>query len=246
MASGDMVSMQFMQKSSISRNGLKAERSPMLKAAPPFKTYPDAQRFKLPEKSSGFTPQEPDLNKLLKKRRSGRVYSKAPIAFDSLAHIVWAGQGVTAAAGDRLFRTAPSAGALYPIETYLSVQNVDTLSPGLYHLDVTNLALEYIQEGHLGSQITRACLDQTFLSQAAVIFIWTAVFMRTLPRYGDRGLRFIFMESAHICQNILLAAEANDCWGCPVAAFFDAEMNDILKIDGVHEATIYVAAIGKR
>lgn len=160
--------------------------------------------------------------------------------------MLWAGQGVTAAAGKNLFRTAPSAGALYPVETYLSVQDVEGLAPGIYHFDVANFELELLKPGNHRDDVALACLNQQFLADAAVVFIWTAVYGRNFYKYGERGLRYIFMDAGHLCQNVLLAAEPTGCGGCPVAAFFDDELNQLLGVDDEEESGIYLAGVGTR
>lgn len=158
--------------------------------------------------------------------------------------MLWASQGITGTAGKSSFRTAPSAGALYPIETYISVQRVEGLESGIYHLDVPRLELEFLQPGDYADDFALSALNQPLLSNAAVVFIWTTIYRRNLSKYGDRGLRYICLDAGHICQNLLLAAEANGCGGCAVAAFFDDEINEILGIDGMEETAIYMAGIG--
>ena len=89
-----------------------------------------------------------------------------------------------------------------------------------------------------------ACLDQKFTAQAPVVFLWTGVFRRAMSKYGDRGMRYILLDAGHICQNLLLAAEAVGCGGCPIGAFYDNELNNLLQIGGEEESILYAASVG--
>lgn len=160
--------------------------------------------------------------------------------------MLWASQGITGTAGKFTFRTTPSAGALYPIETYISVQRVENLEPGIYHFNVKDFELELVRPENCGEDLALSALNQQLISNAAVVFIWSSVFRRNISKYGERGLRYICLDAGHICQNLLMSAEANGCGGCAVAAFFDDEVNEIIGIDGVEESAIYMAGVGMK
>ena len=160
--------------------------------------------------------------------------------------MLWASQGITVQAGNYCFRTAPSGGALYPIETYISINNVKNIKPGLYDFDPLQFALEKLYETSPGKLIARAAFGQRFLADCNAVFIWSAIFRRNMSRYGNRGFRYILMDVAHICQNLLLAAEDLNLGACPVAAFNDDEMNDLLNLNEDEESVIYLAAVGKK
>lgn len=236
-----LKAMQYMEAASLHRREIPHYKRPEIAAAPPLKRYSSAPRIPLPK---NWQLKEARLSPLLQHRRSRRTFGKAPLALHSLAYMLWAGQGITASAGKHLLRTAPSAGALYPIETYVSAQNVEELPPGLYHLNVTDFELELILPGSQGDDVAFACLNQQFLADAAAVFIWTAIFRRNASKYGERGLRYVFMDVGHICQNVLLAAEATGSSGCPVAAFFDDELHHLLGVDGQEERAVYLAGVG--
>ena len=160
--------------------------------------------------------------------------------------LLWASQGITGRAGNFFFRTAPSAGALYPVETYLSVQNVETLEAGLFHFQPADFSLEKMSTQFSGDKIAEAALGQTFLKKAGMVFIWSAILRKNFSKYGHRGMRYICMDAGHICQNILLAAEALGLGACPVAAFYDDELNVLMDFDGEEESVIYLAAVGTK
>jgi len=185
------------------------------------------------------------LWRALARRRSGRRYGPSPVNDAELAALLWAAQGITAEAGPFLLRTAPSAGALHPLDTYVAVNRVEGLVPGLYHLDVRGFALEQIFRGDVSTRMARAAIHQEFISRAAAVIIFSCVFRRSMAKYGDRAMRYICMDAGHACQNLLLAAEDLGLAACPVAAFFDQEMNEIVGADGIEEGVLYLAAIGR-
>jgi SagB-type dehydrogenase family enzyme len=165
---------------------------------------------------------------------------------EELSQLLWAIQGVTAHAGDYALRTAPSAGALYPIETYVLVNRVSDLGAGLYHYDVRQHRLEVVRKGDFGSDIAQAALGQTFLQEAALVFLWTAVVARSKWKYRERAYRYIYMDAGHIGQNAYLAAEVLGLGACTVGAFLDDEVNSVIGIDGENEIAIYLCAVGKK
>ena len=137
-----------------------------------------------------------------------------------------------------------AAGALYPVETYLAVRGVEAVPAGLYHFQPAEFVLERLQEGFSGDKVAAASLGQHFLADAGVVFIWSALLRRNFSKYGHRGLRYVMMDAGHICQNLLLAAEGLGLGACPVAAFYDDQLNDLLGLDGREESVIYLAGVG--
>jgi SagB-type dehydrogenase family enzyme len=95
-----------------------------------------------------------------------------------------------------------------------------------------------------GKDVARAALNQEFIAKGTVTFIWSAVFRRNMSKYGNRGVRYILMDVAHICQNLLLGAEHLGLAACPVAAFYDDELNALLQVDGQEESVLYLAVVG--
>ena len=160
--------------------------------------------------------------------------------------MLWASQGITAISGSYSFRAAPSGGALYPVETYISANSVEELLPGLYHFDVESFALDRLSSADSSEAVAAACLNQKFMASSAVTFIWSAVFRRCMSKYGNRGMRYILLDAGHICQNILLAAEATGSGGCPVAAFYDDEINELLGLNPAEESVLYAASVGRQ
>jgi SagB-type dehydrogenase family enzyme len=233
---------RYLQETKFNEQTLRRPAGLRIAPAPPYKQYDAAEKITLPTDwkiSKG-------LEESLQYRRSCRRYTNAPLGVEELAMMLWACQGISGRAGSFFFRTAPSAGALYPVETYLSVQRVESLRPGLYHFQPAEFALEMIREGLAGKKVAEAALGQNFMAEAGVVFIWSAILRRNFSKYGHRGLRYIMLDAGHICQNLLLAAEALDLGACPVAAFYDDQLNTLLNLDGEEESVIYLAAVGAR
>jgi SagB-type dehydrogenase family enzyme len=213
-----------------------------IEPAPLYKQYVDSEKITLP------TDWDVDrgLRETLQHRRSRRRFGKSALSAKDLSMLLWASQGITGRAGNYLFRTAPSAGALYPVETYLSVQNVETINAGFFHFQPAEFCLEKLSSEFFGNKVAKAALGQSFLAKAGVVFIWSAILRRNFSKYGHRGMRYILMDAGHICQNLLLAAEALGLGACPVAAFYDDELNELLGLDGTEESVIYLAAVGTK
>ncbi len=193
-----------------------------------------------------LTKGEPNLWKLLQKRRSRREYNAGrSVALAELSSLLWATQGLTAHSGDTFFRTAPSAGGLFPVETYLSVRAVEGLEQGLYHFRPLTFDLEFLRKGDLSKDLAEAALQQDLILDAQATFIWSAVIARSRWKYRQRAYRYIYLDAGHIAQNLYLAAEALSLGACAIGAFYDDEMNKILSLDGEEETVIYMAAVGR-
>jgi len=189
---------------------------------------------------------EPNFWKVLQQRRSTRDYTPAPLALKELSNLLWATQGITEKAFSPWYRTVPSAGALHPIDTYLVVNRVEGLDPGVYFLNVTDFSLEMKHNGDFSLPIAQAALDQDIAREAAVVFVWVAVIHRSRQKYRQRAYRYIYLDCGHIAQNLYLAATAMGLGCCGIAAFFDDEVNNLIEADGLEETAIYLATVGKK
>jgi SagB-type dehydrogenase family enzyme len=205
-----------------------------------YKAYPDAQRITLPD-PHGYRGLS--LEEAIETRRSIRDYGDEPLLLEELSRLLHAGQGITAPR--RGFRAAPSAGALYPIETYVVVHDVVGLEPGLYHYAILDHGLEQLQTRNLRGVITIAGIGQEMLGQAQVCFVLSAIFQRLRWRYRERTYRYALLEAGHIGQNLYLAATSMGLGACAVGAFLDDELNDLLGLDGQGEAALYMISVGQ-
>ncbi len=206
-----------------------------------FKIYPEAERIELP---APIIQDGPGIWEVIHNRRSRRAYTDEPLNLSQLSQLLWATQGVTGEISIFKLRTAPSAGALYPIETYLYANRVTGLEKGLYHYNVQFHHLELIKKGDFSNDVKKGALDQGIAGQAAVVFIWSAVFERSTWKYLQRAYRYIFLDAAHIAQNLALATEALGLGSCQIGAIYDEEMNSLLNLDSNKESVIYLSSVG--
>jgi SagB-type dehydrogenase family enzyme len=167
------------------------------------------------------------LEHLLQERRSVREYQNAGLSLAQVAQLLWAAQGITDANG---FRTAPSAGALYPLELYVVVSNVETLPAGIYHYKPKSHQLEIIREGEFSKVLARASYGQSSVRDAAAVVVFTAIYGRTTRKYGKRGERYVNIEVGHAAENLFIQAQALDLGTVVIGAFYDDEMNDVLQL----------------
>ena len=184
------------------------------------------------------------LADLLRARRSVRSYASKALALDELSFLLWASTGIQRKQRGYDFRTAPSAGALYPVETYVVVSNVEGLASGLYHYAIASHELEELRLGEFGEQIAHAALEQDMCIQAPVTFVWTAIFERSKWKYKQRAYRYIYLDTGHMAQNLALAAASIGLGSCQIGAIFDDEINEIVDVDGVDESAIYLSVVG--
>jgi SagB-type dehydrogenase family enzyme len=208
-----------------------------------YKSYPDSvTKVALPDPQIG---KGANIWEVFFKRRSERDYSRDEVMPpDALSLLLWATQGITAAAGNFQFRSAPSAGGLYPIETYLFVRSVGDLEQGLYHFRPLEFDLEFIKPGDFGRSLAEAALGQGMLAEAQVVFIWTAVVARSKWKYRQRAYRYIYLDAGHIAQNLYLAGTAAGIGVCGIGAFFDDQVNGLIGVDGTEETALYLASTG--
>jgi len=206
-----------------------------------YKEYPQAGKIELP----AFEPARAmSLDQTLRQRKSIRDFQAKPISKGQLAYLLWASTGIQRVEQGYEFRTAPSAGALYPIETYVVVNNVKSLEAGVYHYAIRSHQLEQLQQRDLRQQIAAAALGQGMCATAAAVFIWTAVFERCKWKYGQRAYRYIYLDAGHIAENLALAAVSLNLGTCEIGALYDDHVNAIIGIDGTQESTICMAALG--
>jgi SagB-type dehydrogenase family enzyme len=205
-----------------------------------YKSYPNSTKIKLPLPKQ----VEMSVDEAIKRRKSIRAFSQKPLTLEQLSYLLWASTGVQRIEGGYKFRTAPSAGALYPIETYLIANNVNGLEKALYHYSIKSHALEELELGDFSVAIAHAALGQEMLVHAAAVFVWTAIFNRSKWKYRQRAYRYVYLDTGHIAQNLALAATSIGLGSCQVGAFFDDEVNKVVGVDGEEESTIYLSVVG--
>jgi SagB-type dehydrogenase family enzyme len=178
---------------------------------------------------------EVSLEEALKLRRSVRGYSDEGLTTRELGQLLWAAQGITHPGG---YRTAPSAGALYPLEVYL------VLHTGVYHYDPREHLLQLHLEGDYHQALFGAALEQEAVLDAPAVFVITAVYERIEVKYGiERGPRYVHIEVGHASQNLLLQAATLKLGAVPIGAFYDDQVKDVLNLPDDHEP-LYLIPVG--
>ena len=182
------------------------------------------------------------VEQALRERRSVRTYRDDALSLNDVSQILWAAQGIT---HERGLRTAPSGGALYPLELYLFVGNVDGLDRGIYNYRPQGHQLVRVQDGDRRSDLCDATLNQTYVKDAPAAFVFTAIYERITKKYGDRGIRYAHMEAGHAAQNVYLQAGALNLNTVVVGAFQDDEVKKVLELDS-NENPLYIMPLGKK
>jgi SagB-type dehydrogenase family enzyme len=202
--------------------------------------------IKLPDGARSWPERTPPLFEILRTRRSRRDYSTEPLSLGDLAALLWSTQGVVVSGRGYTLRTAPSAGARHPLETYVMVNRVEGLAPGLCRYAPSGHRLVRLSaDASLAGRLAAAGLGQDMLRTSAVTLIWTAVIDRGRWKYQQRAYRYIYLDAGHACQNLYLACEALGLGCCAVAAFDDDAVDGLLGVDGREEFAIYLASVGR-
>ncbi|PWH18791.1 MAG: nitroreductase [Anaerolineae bacterium] len=213
------------------RGGEKPKSNPM-PSAQAFTPLPSTATLALPPPRLQGTLS---LEETLAKRRSVRQFRPDPLSAEQLSQLCWALQGITHLSG---FRTAPSAGALYPLEIYV------LLPQGMYHYHPQTHTLTRWREGDLRSALHAVALRQDAILQAAAVFVITAVYERTEDKYGkQRSPRYVHMEVGHAAQNFLLQAVALGLGSVPIGAFYDQGVQEALQLPADHQP-LYLLPVG--
>lgn len=211
-------------------------------------TMQNAQRIELPEP---VLDSQTSIEEAMKNRRSERSYRDENISLAELSQILWAAYGISKPYSDGPdflrggLRTAPSAGALYPLEIYVVAGNVEGLDAGIYKFDSEHHELVKLLHGDKRAELKEAALGQGMVKDAAANLVYTAVFERTAKKYGERGKnRYVYMDLGHSAQNVYLQAESLGLGTCAVGAFTDEEVAEVVPISQ-NEAPLYIMPLGK-
>jgi len=167
------------------------------------------------------------VERALHEQRSVRSYADRATMTSDLGQLLWAAQGVTATDGRR---TAPSAGALYPLETYVALGAVVGLEPGLYRYEPNHHAVRLVGLGDRRTALAAATLAQTWIETAPVVIALVAVYARTTGKYGERGRQYVHMEAGHAAGNVDLQAAALGLCTAVVGAFDDQAVKRVMQM----------------
>jgi SagB-type dehydrogenase family enzyme len=174
------------------------------------------------------------IEQALERRRSARTFAPRALTEQELSQLLWAAQGIT---GPKGLRTAPSAGALYPLEIFVA------LPEGVYRYEPETHALHRTIGADVRPALGRAAVGQEHVASAPAVLVFTARIARTRVKYGARSEQYVFIESGHAAQNVLLQATAIALRGVPVGAFDEAEIRKILQLDPASTPT-YLLPVG--
>jgi SagB-type dehydrogenase family enzyme len=187
----------------------------------------------------------------IEQRRSLRTYANEPLLQSELSFLLWATQWVRDFRSNEktevAFRNVPSAGARHPFETFLLINKVRGVKPGIYYYQPIKHGLVLYRAGEEWAEaVFRATFEQEMVLGSAVTFIWVAHPQRTIWRYSQRGYRYLYLDAGHVGQNLHLAAEAIGSGACMIGAYYDEGMDEILGLDGKSAFVIYMASLGKK
>ncbi len=216
---------------------------------PPLElAYPaDAKLIDLPAPEDIHVP-ELDLRTAIEQRATLRTYSEGSLTLEELSFLLWCTQGIKRITERPVtFRTVPSAGSRHAFETFMLINRVEGIEPGLYrYIALEHALLRLDAPADINERLTRACHEQNQVRTSAVTFFWVAVVERMTWRYPERGYRYLLLDAGHVCQNLYLAAEAVGCGVCAIAAYDDDQVNAELNLDGEAHFTVYIGSLGKR
>lgn len=191
---------------------------------------PKAQRWVLPAPSTSGV----SLEDALRRRRSVREFTREQLTDAELSQLLWAAQGITHPSG---YRTAPSAGALYPLEIYVATRD------GLFHYEPRQHHLMRVQTKDPRPALERAALDQDAVAAAPTVFVVSGIPRRTAAKYGGRAERYVLLEAGHVAQNLLLQAAALGLGAVPIGAFHDAKIREAMGLPN-DEIPLYLVPVG--
>ncbi|HOI13510.1 MAG TPA: SagB/ThcOx family dehydrogenase [Methanoculleus sp.] len=208
---------------------------------------PDGDNTPAPPSEGAVTLPEPrtegdvSVEEALSARRSVRVYAEVPLTLADVGQVLWAAQGVT---DDRGYRTAPSAGALYPLEVYLVAGSVMGLEAGVYHYRPGEHQLIRVSGGDVRAALQAAAVNQTPIADAPATVVIAAVPGRTTAKYGERGMQYVYMEAGHAAENVYLQAEAINLSTVAIGAFDDDGVREVLKLPE-NTTSLYLMPVGR-
>ncbi|ADL53830.1 SagB/ThcOx family dehydrogenase [Clostridium cellulovorans] len=185
---------------------------------------------------------------VLNDRMSRRKYNKQALTLEELSFLLWATQAVKRIRGKyaSTVRNVPSAGARHPFETYLAIHRVHGLKRGVYrYLALSHQLIFLFDHENLELEMTKIALDQEFVGDSAVTFIWSCVPYRGEWKYYISAHKSMLIDVGHLCQNLYLACEAIGCGTCAVAAYDQYMVDEFLNLDGDENFVIYLASVGR-
>jgi SagB-type dehydrogenase family enzyme len=215
------------------------QREAMARAYKLYRRHPRVALPRPPRSDASF-------DDVIAARRSVRDFADDDLEVAELAKVLHQAYGITSAGRVQSFRSAPSAGALYPGELYVGVRRVAGLDPGIYHYELPDHALALLRPGDPTALLDDAYCGQRYASEAGAVVLAAGALRRTKHKYGERGYRYVLLDVGHLMENLVLSATALGLAVVTTAGFFDDAANELLRLDGVDEAVLYIAFVGRR
>lgn len=211
--------------------------------------YRGRPRFALPPLKE-LHPLQASVGTTIRERESCRDFLPQAMSLTELASLLHYSCGANrdneGTGYNRWFRNYPSGGALYPLEIYIHATHVDGLPTGIYHYHPVEHQLRCLKSENTTRQMLKAVVQADVVSNAALVVMMSAVFERSLFKYGDRGYRLVLLEAGHLAQNMNLVAQALGLGCLNIAGYYDREVDDLLGINGIDQSTIYMACAGAK
>ena len=207
-----------------------------------FRTYALSEeeiKLPLPQLEGKMSVEE-----ALARRRSRREFKDYSLTIEQVSQLLWSAQGITEER--RGFKTAPSAGATYPLDIYLVVgkDKVEGLKMGVYHYNPYPHSLTIILDEDQRRELARACLRQRFIEDAPISLVITVEFSRITNYYGERGIYYAYMEAGHVGQNVYLQAESLELGTVVIGAFYEKDISQALNLP-IQHIPLYVMPVGR-
>lgn len=195
-------------------------------------------------------PLKMTFQEVVASRVSERNMTPCSLGLTTIATLLHYAYGVTrdnqGTSYPRPFRVVPSAGGLYPLELFFHGAQIEGLPPGIYHYNPIKAQLRLIRKDNLIPSISHAMIHPDIGTNSSLLIFVTAIFERSIFKYGERGYRFILLEAGHVAQNINLVATALGLGSVNIGGFVDREIDEILGIDGITHSTVYMIAVGSK
>jgi len=228
-------------RSRVPRTDVDLDRTPLR-----FRTYPGSERRDLPGRDYDLAVA---LGDVLQRRRSVREFRLQSLGLPLLGRLLHASYGLRSSheidAEWSSDRSAPSAGALYPLELYVATQAVDGLKDAVYHYDARAHQLELRRSGLVHAELTSMTIAQQMIRESNLVIVISAIFERTMWKYGQRGYRYVWLDAGHVGQNLCLCATALGLGAVAIGGFFDDEVNALIRLPTAEEEAIYLVCVGQ-
>lgn len=207
-------------------------------------SYDTSPRISLPD----TLPLRGRIDEMFKNRISVREMTPKTLTLAEVSTLLFYSYGVTRDRAEtgisRSFRIVPSGGALYPLEIYIYSKHIVNLDSGFYHYNPIKNELRQLFTGNFDEALSKAIIQNQFVFDSSILVFITAIFERSIFKYGERGYRLILLEAGHVSQNLALISTVLHLGHLCIAGFYDRQVDEILDIDGVTHSTLYINAIG--